>query len=120
MSKTNRKPAFWRVKNRDGMYFQNASGNVVHVRDVQFAATWSTLALAKEIAANVGGRAVPVYVTVRKVKRGHDFAWAWRQVSKYARVVESVQGHRYEKLPQLVRAAQVEMLGLWFIARGGS
>lgn len=28
MSKTNRKPAFWRVKNRDGMYFQNASGNV--------------------------------------------------------------------------------------------
>lgn len=76
-----RKPAFWRIV-RDGIddvrEYLSLSSDWSH--DILSAIQWQDPAIAKIRARDRGGRVVPVYVTVRKVKRGHDFAWALRQM----------------------------------------
>lgn len=76
-----RVPAFWRVvRTRDGVreYLRcdhSAGGD--WTIDVECAVTWRACPTHR-----CGGRPVPVYHSVRKVPRGHDFAWAWRAVER--------------------------------------
>lgn len=58
-----RKPAFWVVKNADGEYF-----TAFHLYTRRPCDAWR-FPITQRIPAGHGGRIVPVYVTIRKVKR---------------------------------------------------
>lgn len=87
-----RQPAFWRVV-RDGvagrMYL---SEGATWTQGVALSERFSSISHAIRVTERLPGecRVVPVYVTVRRVQRGHDFAWAFRQ-SKAGKEVRVLQ-----------------------------
>ena len=91
MLKTERQPAFWRVvRVREGVreYWRCADGagcDSGWTSDVRSSARYPVVPTFRH-----GGHVVPVYHSVRKVQRGHDFAWAFRQ-SKAGKEVRVLQ-----------------------------
>lgn len=79
-SDTKREPAFWRVvRERDGVreYLLGVTA-AGEGRWTDYAGDSNTWRLNP--GKRCGGHPVAVYHSVRKVKRGHDFGWAFRQV----------------------------------------
>lgn len=89
-----REPAYWLVKNRDGQYWswatKDTTGRATYMAKPGWGERKYALACietsAHSIAAEEGGRKVPVYVTVRKVSRGHSWAWACKRMLEGKRV----------------------------------
>lgn len=77
---TKRVPAFWRVvRDIEGRKQWRHIDGVNWCMEIGAARTFVRECDAKRFADS-RSHVVPVYVTVRQVKRGHDFAWALRQM----------------------------------------
>jgi len=66
-----RKPSFYLIK-KDGRYYNLAAGHWEH--DREYATRYINPPL------NISGKLVPVYVTVKKIKKGHSWSWARKRL----------------------------------------
>lgn len=83
---TKRVPAFWRVvRDIEGRKQWRHIDGVNWCMEIGAARTFVRECDAKRFADS-RSHVVPVYVTVRQVKRGHDFGWALKRMREGKRV----------------------------------
>lgn len=106
-----RKPSFWFIK-KDGKYYNLAAG--MWESDRGYATRYNLP------PSNVSGTLVPVYVTVKKIKKGHSWSWACKRLLEGKKVRRAAWLVReYIRIKEIVSSTVSDSTVYYGISEGG-